>query len=60
MDIKRIRVQAGLSQESLAQAVGVSRVSIVRYETGERKPDLDIAAKIAKALNCKVDDLIDK
>ena len=60
MDIKRIRVQAGMSQESLAQAVGVSRVSIVRYETGERKPALDVAAKIAKALGCKVDDLIDK
>ena len=46
--------------EQLAAAAGVSRISIVRYESGERFPDVDVAARIAKVLNCKVDDLIDK
>ena len=60
MDIKKIRLQAGMSQEALALASGVSRISIIRYEAGERFPDLETAARIAKALGCKVDDLIDK
>lgn len=58
MAIKEIREAAGMSQESLAAASGVSRVSIARYETGERVPSLEIAARIARALNCKIDDLM--
>jgi DNA-binding XRE family transcriptional regulator len=60
MDIKKLRLQAGMSQEMLARESGVSRVAIARYEAGDRVPSIKIAAKIAKALHCKVDDLIDK
>lgn len=60
MSIKDKRIAANMSQKELAQASNVSRVAITRYETGERVPSIEIAAKIAKALNCKVDDLIDK
>ena len=49
-----------MSQEELAQASGVSRVAIARYESGKRTPSISIAARIAKALGCKLDDLIDK
>lgn len=58
MAIKEIREAAGMSQESLAAASGVTRVSIARYEAGERVPSLEIAARIARALNCKIDDLM--
>lgn len=58
MAIKEIREAAGMSQEALATASGVTRVSISRYESGERVPPLDIAARIARALNCKIDDLL--
>lgn len=60
MDIKSARIRAGMSQEALAQAARVSRVAIARYESGERVPNIIIAARIAAALNCKVDDLIEK
>lgn len=60
MSIKDKRLAAKMSQEELAQAASVSRVAITRYEAGERVPNLEIAARIAKALGCKVDDLIDK
>lgn len=58
MDIKKMRLTVGMSQEELAKASGVSRVAIARYETGERVPSVIIAARIANALGCKVDDLI--
>lgn len=60
MDIKSARIRANMSQEALAQAARVSRVAIARYESGERVPNIIIAARIAEALNCKVDDLIEK
>lgn len=58
MIIKDKRNAANMSQEDLAKASGVSRVAIARYESGERVPSVIIAARIANALGCKVDDLI--
>lgn len=58
MAIKEIRKAVGLSQEALAKESGVARISIARYEAGERIPNIETAARIAKALNCKVDDLL--
>ena len=60
MDIKTKREAAGLSQEELARVSDVSRVSIARYESGKREPTLTIAAKLAAALNCSVDDLVER
>lgn len=60
MDIKNKREAAGLSQEELARVSAVSRVSIARYESGKREPTLTIAAKLAAALNCSVDDLVER
>lgn len=58
MAIKEIREAACMSQEELAKKANVNRVSISRYEAGERIPSLAIAAKIARALNCTLDDLL--
>lgn len=34
--VKKIRKQLGLSQEKLAQALGVSRLAVIRWENGQR------------------------
>lgn len=54
------RKAKGWTQEELAHEANVTRVSIARYEAGERIPNVLIADRIAKALGCTVDDLIDK
>lgn len=54
-----IRMACGLSVEQLAAIVGVTKMSIYRYEQGLRIPDVAIAAKIAAALGCTIEDLID-
>lgn len=46
----RLRKQAGLSQQELADKLGVSRSRIGMYETGKREPDLDDLQKIAAVL----------
>lgn len=37
----RLRRAAGLSQQQLAEAVGLSRSAVGMYETGKREPDID-------------------
>lgn len=58
--IREIRESQALSQKDLADMTGIHRVCISRYETGQRGLDLETAAIIAAALNCTVDDLIEK
>jgi transcriptional regulator with XRE-family HTH domain len=50
----------GLTQEELADKLGMTQAAISRIETGDRKPDVDDLIAIAKFFGCKVDDLIDK
>lgn len=58
MDIKTARQKAHMSQQELADAAGVTRVTIARYEAGERIPNAVTAVKLAAALGCTVEDLI--
>lgn len=58
--IRRYRKERGLTQAEFAEALGMSQASISRFETGERKPDVDDLIDIARYFGCKVDDLIDK
>lgn len=55
--IKSLRAKAGMSQENLAVATGINITTISKYETGEIIPGLDKAFLIAKALNCRIDDI---
>lgn len=58
--IRRYRKLLGLTQEELADKLGMTQAAISRFETGDRKPDVDDLTAIAKFFGCKVDDLIDK
>lgn len=58
MELKAKRIAANMTQEDLSKAASVSRVAIARYESGTRTPTVDVAARIARALNCSIDDLM--
>lgn len=51
------RKTVGLSQESLADLVGVDRSTVVRWERGERAPQPWHRPKLANALKVSVDEL---
>lgn len=57
--MRRLRLVRGMSQDELAKQAGISRVSIGFYERGERVPPADVAARIARALQVSVDELLD-
>jgi len=46
-----------ITQESLAELVGVSRQTIIAIEKGRFNPSVKLALKIAHALRCTVEDL---
>jgi len=55
--IKLFRINAGLSREELAKRVGVNFHTIGYLERGEYYPSLELALKLAKEFNIKVENL---
>jgi putative transcriptional regulator len=55
--LPKLRMAAGLTQEALSKSAGVSRKSINAIENGIYVPSTVLALKIAKTLNCSVEDL---
>lgn len=55
--IKQLRKDAGLRQEDLANQVGVSRQTIIAVENDKYDPTLELAMKLASALDKKVEDI---
>lgn len=47
-----------MSQEELAEAIGVSRQTLSKYETGESLPDIDKCKAIADAFGVSLDELV--
>lgn len=53
------RKKAGLSQETVAEKLGVSRQTISKWETDETIPDIYQSKKLAKLYNLSLDELIE-
>ena len=56
-NLEEIRKAAGLTQQELSESAEVSRKSINAIENGVYVPSTVLALKIAKTLNCNVEDL---
>jgi transcriptional regulator with XRE-family HTH domain len=58
--LKRLRNEAGLTQQQLAQEAGISMASVLGMEQGRNcNPRLDTLRKLAAALGCTVGKLVD-
>jgi len=55
--IKELRAVFNLTQDELAQKVGVRRETIVFLEKGKYNPSLKLAHDIAKTLNTKIEEI---
>lgn len=56
-NIKAVRLERELSQETLANACGFSNTTLSAYENGRKLPNLITIAKIAKQLNVSIERL---
>jgi putative transcriptional regulator len=55
--VQKIRTEKNLTQEELAQKVGVSRQTIIAIEKGNYTPSVQLALKIARAFKLTVEDI---
>lgn len=56
--ILELRKKSNLSQETLAEKVGVTRQTISKWELGDTYPDIKQASKIAELFEITLDELI--
>lgn len=59
-NVKYLRTEKKISQQSLANAIGVDRSTVSRIENGEIETTIDNAIKIANELNVSLNDLVSK
>ncbi len=57
-NIKKIRNSNGLTQEALANKVGITRPMLTQIERGTKTPTLPLAIALADKLHCSVYDFI--
>ena len=57
--IMDLRKKNGLSQEELAEKVGVARQTISKWELGETSPDLKQSKELSKIFKVSLDELTD-
>lgn len=56
--LKRLREEKGMTQQTLAEQLYVTRQAVSRWECGARYPDLLMAKKIAEVLETTIDELV--
>lgn len=56
--IRLLRKQKGITQIQLSEKAGIGVASLIRYEKGERTPNLEILRKLADALEVPIAYLI--
>ena len=56
-NLKKAREEAGLTQEQLAEKVGVARQTILFLEKGQYNPSLRLAHKISKIVKVPIKEL---
>lgn len=57
--LKELRKEKNLTQEALAELLGVSNRSVSRWETGVSLPDFDLVIELAGVFGVSVDELLD-
>lgn len=57
-NLMELRKYHAMSQEELAERIGVSRQTLSKYETGESLPDIEKCKALADVFGITVDDLI--
>lgn len=57
MNIKTRRLELNISQKDLALDLKISQSALCMIENGTRRPSVILLPKLARALNCTIDEL---
>jgi len=58
INLRTLRRARKLTQSQVADAIDVDRVTVARWETGERKPSVDAMTKLAEFFNTSIEALL--
>lgn len=58
-NLEALRKARGIRQEDLAQALGVSRQTIISLEKGRYNPSLTLAFKLARVFELSIEEIFD-
>ncbi|MFI0875506.1 XRE family transcriptional regulator [Streptomyces sp. CS149] len=56
--LRRLRTQRGVSLTAIAEATGISKSTLSRLESGQRRPSLELLLPIAQAHQVPLDELV--
>ena len=56
--MRQLRLELGLSHETMAAKAGITRPAISHIESGKRKPSLAMAIKLAYALDVELSEIL--
>ena len=56
--LRRVRAQRGATLTAVAEATGISKSTLSRLETGQRRPTLELLLTLAHAYQVPLDDLV--
>lgn len=57
-NLKKLRTEAGLTQEHVAEKLNVTRQALSSYESGRTRPDIDTLVRLAEIYNTDVNSII--
>ena len=58
MNLKNLRKKHNLSQEKLAEKLGVSRQAVAKWENGDALPDIINCQKLSELYKISIDELV--
>jgi transcriptional regulator with XRE-family HTH domain len=58
LTLRRVRRAADVTQETLAERVGIQRCTLANYEAGSRVPRVDVLVSLATELEVPPSDLL--
>ena len=56
--LSEFRKKKNLTQEQLAEMLGVNRTTVTLWERGVNKPKIEMIEKLTEILDCSINDLV--
>lgn len=51
---RKIRMELGITQQDVAERMGIAQTAVSRLEIGAHSPSLDMVERYAEALGCRL------
>lgn len=55
--VRELRISYGITQEDMAEKLGISRQTVISIEKERYKPSIVLAFKLAKLFNTSIEDI---